>query len=414
MRTVLHPADGQLRRLLEEPLLVADRAKDHLAGCSRCTERSRLLAQELAQAEVLLEAAPGWAVDPAGAWRRLQPRLASRSGRSGPQGRRATLRLPRLTLRPATVLALAGVAVLATGTGTALAGVKWTEIFAPTKVEPVTVTPAELLALPHLKEFGQLSRPERLELVPEGSLQAAEAASGTTLTLPASPPAGVTGSPSFFLVPKISATFTFSAARLQAAAAAAGVILPALPAGFDGSQLRETVGPGVLAIYGLQGPPSQGLGEVLRGLGLGGSVSHASSTAKRPSDPSSGRRAGSPGAGSGSGTLPTLALVGLHSPVLDSTGVTVSQLESYMLSLPFLPPSLAQAIRQLGDPLNALPIPVLAGLGSPERTEVQGSPAVLFAQASPLLAAVVWEHGGTLRAIGGLVDEETVLQLARG
>jgi hypothetical protein len=38
----------------------------------------------------------------------------------------------------------------------------------------------------------------------------------------------------------------------------------------------------------------------------------------------------------------------------------------------------------------------------------------LFAAGSPLVAAVVWEQTGVVRAIGGLVDSGTVLSLARG
>jgi hypothetical protein len=109
-----------------------------------------------------------------------------------------------------------------------------------------------------------------------------------------------------------------------------------------------------------------------------------------------------------------LALMAVRPPILDSTGVTVSQLENYLLSLSFLPPTLVTAIHQLGNPITSLPIPVLTDLGQSQPTTVNGEKAVLFAADSPLLSAVIWEQQGTVRAVGGLLDSSTVLGLARG
>jgi hypothetical protein len=109
-----------------------------------------------------------------------------------------------------------------------------------------------------------------------------------------------------------------------------------------------------------------------------------------------------------------LALLAVRAPVLESTGVSVSQLENYLLSLPFLPASLVTAIHQLGNPIDTLPIPILTNLGQSQPAKVDGQKAVLFAAGSPLVAAVVWEQTGVVRAIGGLVDSDTVLSLARG
>ena len=47
-----------------------------------------------------------------------------------------------------------------------------------------------------------------------------------------------------------TASFTFSAAKARAAAAATGKTLPAIPAGLDGSTLQVTIGPAVVATYG--------------------------------------------------------------------------------------------------------------------------------------------------------------------
>ena len=99
---------------------------------------------------------------------------------------------------------------------------------------------------------------------------------------------------------------------------------------------------------------------------------------------------------------------------LPGPGATVAELEHYLLGLPFLPPGLASAIHQLGNPITTLPIPVLPGLGQSQTTTVNGDQAVLLGGDSQLLSAVIWEHQGTVRVVGGLLDPGTVEALARG
>jgi hypothetical protein len=401
--TLFHPADGQLRRIIDEPLLVPDRVKAHAQGCARCSSRLLSFRNDVAAVRQLLPLQSALELDSRAALAAVQRRVGS----AGPGPKASwTDRLPRRLThpgRPAAVVAVIAVLAVATGTGTALAGVQWTQIFAPTKVASLPVTRSELLALPHLSEFGQLTEAEKLKLTPEPNLAAAEAAAGVTISVPDSLPQGVTGSPSFFLVPRWSSTFTFSAASAQAAALAAGVALPPLPAGFDGAELRESVGPGVVVVYGSGSLPLS-LSDLFGAHHSGRRrVCAAGSGCAQPtSRPAS------------SLPLPTLALMAVRPPVLDSTGITVSQLETYLLSLPFLPSSLATAIHQLGNPITSLPIPVLTDLGQSQPTTVNGNQAVLFDADSPLLSAVVWEEHGTIRVVGGLLDSGTVLGLARG
>ncbi|MGC1194454.1 MAG: hypothetical protein WA976_06640 [Candidatus Dormiibacterota bacterium] len=403
--TLFHPADGQVRRIVDEPLLVPDRVKAHAQGCVRCSSRLLSFRNDVAAVRQLLPLQAALELDSQAALAAVLRGVVS----AGP-GPKATWtdRLPRRLThpgRPAAVVAGIAVLALATGTGTALAGVQWTQIFAPTKVASLPVTRSELLALPHLAEFGQLTQAEKLKLTPEPNLAAAEAAAGVTISVPDSLPQGVTGSPSFFLVPRWSSTFTFSAASAQAAALAAGVALPPLPAGFDGAELRESVGPGVVMVYGSgSGSLPLSLSDLFGAHHSGHRKACAagSACAQPTSRPAS------------SLPLPTLALMAVQPPVLDSTGITVSQLEKYLLSLPFLPTSLATAIHQLGNPITSLPIPVLTDLGQSQPTTVKGNQAVLFDAESPLLSAVVWEEQGTIRVVGGLLDSGTVLRLARG
>jgi len=372
MIKLMHPAEGQLRRLVDEPLLVPDRTKAHVQSCQRCAGRLRSFAADAEAARRLLPVEPALAVDSQAALAAVQRRLRT----AGPASRISwRSRLPRCLShpgRPAAAASAVVVLAVATGMATAVAGVHWTTIFAPATVAPVPVSRSELLALPHLSDFGSLTYAREPQLQRESTLGAAEAAAGVSLSLPSSLPRGVTGSPSFFWVPRWSATFTFSSARAQAAAQAQGVALPPLPAGFDGTQLRESVGPGVVVIYGT-GQGSQALSD-----------------------------------------LPTLVLMAVQPPTLDSTGATVAELEHYLLGLPFLPPGLASAIHQLGNPITTLPIPVLPGLGQSQTTTVNGDQAVLFGGDSQLLSAVIWEHQGTVRVVGGLLDPGTVEALARG
>lgn len=373
MIKLMHPAETKLRRLLDEPLLVPDQVRAHVSSCRRCAGRLGVVAADADRAGRMLGPDHDWAVDSTAALAAVRRRLRTAPAAARFPGSRHLL--PRRLAHPGRpVAAAAAIVVLAvaTGMGTAVAGVHWTQIFAPASVAPVPVSRSELLALPHLSDFGALTYSRQPKLLAEPSLAQAEAAAGVTLSLPSSLPQGVTGSPSFFLVRRWTATFTFSAIRAEAAAQADGMVLPPLPAGFDGAQLRESVGPGLLAIYGAGGGP------------------HPLSN------------------------LPTLALMAAHPPTLDSTGVTVGELESYLLGLPFLPPGLASAIHQLGDPITTLPIPVLPELGQGQPTTVNGDKAVLLGGSSPLLAAVIWEHQGTVRAVGGLLDPATVLALARG
>lgn len=402
----LHPADGQLRRIVDEPLLVPDRDKAHVSSCARCSARLLRFSDEAAAAGRLLPDEPALhGLDAQTALAAVQRRL--RSGRPAPR-RRLSDRIPHRLIhpgRPGGVVAAIAALAIATGAVTAVAGVQWTQIFAPSKVAALPVTRSELLALPHLSDFGHLSGAGVLKLTPEFSLAAADAAAGVTLSLPSKLPAGVTGTPEYLLVPRWSSTFTFSAARTQAAALSAGVALPALPAGFDGAQLRESVGPGVIVVYGVgSGALPTSISDLFAiGHSQRRAVCAAGSTCPK-SLPTS----------SSSSDPPSLVLMAMRSPVLDSTGVSVSQLENYLLSLPFLPASLASAIHQLGNPIDTLPIPILSDLGQSQPALVNGRKAVLFAAASPLLSAVVWEDQGMVRAVGGLLDSGTVLSLARG
>ena len=352
-----HVPDGVLRRLVDEPAAVPDRAAEHVQRCRRCqAHRDRVAHDAHAARELLSRLQPVPDLD--AAWERL-------AGAEGSGGQ--VPHVPR-RVRPRRLVAPTGIAVVS---GALVAGVAaaatLTVVFSPTHVAPLPVSKGDLQSLsgllgslagttPHTWAYGTITSPARPEPVRAASLAAAESAAGMTVALPTTLPAGVDATPRFLALPKSSVTVTFDAA--------AG---PSLA----GSSLTVTVGPGVLAEYG--------------------------------------------GSGALTGTfadVPALAVATMERPTATSTGATVAQLESFVLGRPGFPRSLAQEIRLLGNPEKVLPVPVPSGMAETQ-TSVAGSPAVLFGATGGGASGVVWEHDGIVRAVGGLLDRQDVLGVAR-
>src|SRR5829696_1691234 len=253
-----HPTDGTLRRLVDEPDGVADADREHVAACPVCLSGlaaaqedaavagaalgGKLTTEQLTTEQLTTEQL---AVDVDTGWRRLSRALAVEGRRRGtsaaPAPRwRAALRSP--------AIAVLGVVALLTGAGAAAAA-DWLQIFRTEQIAPVTITEADVVALPDLSAYGKVEVTEEPDVREVANAAAAEKATGLSVPRVSVLPRGVTGEPAFQVGGRMSAVFTFSVEKAARAAAEAGETLPQPPPGLDGSQFRLNAGPGLAAIW---------------------------------------------------------------------------------------------------------------------------------------------------------------------
>jgi hypothetical protein len=359
-----HVSSPVLRRLVDEPLAVPDRARRHLADCDRCQAESGQVAGDAALAARLL-GAPREISDIDLEWILLQDRLSEPGAVRRPAGR-APRRMPRPLAHVSVGAGTAVVAgVLAVGAATAAV---LNTVYAPTRVAPVQVSAGDLRAIENVigigtgqlpasgsrqLAFGELSWNTAGGPQQVSSIARASAITGLAFPAPGTLPTGVGAISQIMVQPQATATIQFS----QNAGP-----------GVAGSTLEVTAGPAIAVQYG-------------------------------------GTTGGS--------NVPALAIAAARRPVASSTGATASQLETFLLSRPGLPASLVQELRLLGKPGGILPVPVPSGMWE-QLQDVGGVPGVLITDPSAFASAVIWEsHDGVVHAVGGLVDKEDALGVAR-
>jgi hypothetical protein len=357
-----HPSEGVLRRLIDEPAGVTDDERAHVTNCPPC-----LRSIESMRADAWLVGAaiaPATAsIDTDAAWARFsttaaptapaRPAAVSGSGRG---------RWGMAVRRPA-IAALSAV-VLVTGAGVAAAN-DWLPIFRTQQVETVEVASTDLVQVPDLSAYGDLQIVREPE--PEEVADAATAQERTGLAVPevGDLPEGVTGEPTYQAAGVAEATFTFSAEKAAQAAAAEGEALPPVPTGLDGSTLRLQAGPGVAAIW------AQPTG------------------------------------------MPTLVVARVGAPTVDSSGADFDMVRDYLLSLPGLPPSLADQLKNLSAERGTLPLPVPAELATSSDADVNGADATVLTSRNGLFAGVVWVEDGVMTGVAGTLSPDEVLSVAR-
>ncbi len=133
-----HVPEATLRRLVDEPLAVADADADHVGRCVRCTALTGQIMRNAEMANALLSR-PQPVPDVDDAWMRLQRALADPASAERPRRRLTVRRHWRLIAIPLpSTAALAAASVLVAGAATAAA---LTNVFAPNRVAPVAGLP---------------------------------------------------------------------------------------------------------------------------------------------------------------------------------------------------------------------------------------------------------------------------------
>jgi hypothetical protein len=361
-----HPTDGTLRRLLDEPAGVADADREHVAGCPVCLSGLAAAQQDAALTRAALDV--DVAVDVDAGWSRLsnavavdarpQPAAAARSWRpAAAAGRwRAMLRKP----------VVAGFAVVAILTGaSAAAAADWLQIFRTEQIAPVTLTQADLVALPDLSAYGEVEMTQEADVREVADAAAAEKATGLAVPRVGELPRGVIGQPSFQVGNRVNAVFTFSLRKATQTAAAAGQTLPPPPPGLDGSEFRLSAGPGVAAVW------SEARG------------------------------------------VPALIVARAVAPTAYSAGVPFETAADYVLSLPGLPEAVASQLRAFSGDATTLPLPVNDKYLTSSTADVGGLPATVLTSRDGVLSGVVWVNDGVVTAVAGSLNTDEVLSVAR-
>ena len=251
-------------------------------------------------------------------------------------------------------------------------------IFEPKQLVAVPITVTDLNSAASFGAYGTLTWTEQPKPYDVPDVRTAARDSGMTVLVPGNLPAGV-GAPRYGVMPKTTATFTFSAEKTKQAAAAQQRTPPPMPANIDGSKLFITGGPAVVAYYD-DGTSTTG---------------------------ATGASGASPFAG-----MPKLIVAQGKPPVVQSDGVTVEQLQSYLLAQPGISPQLAAQIRAINDPSSTLPVPIPVDMATSKKVTVQGVDGIFVGDSTGLGSAVIWQKDGVVYGVAGTLTEQQVLAVA--
>ena len=359
-----HLNDGTLRRMLDDPDAITAPDREHFSTCAECKARQEKLGADARAAAALLTV-PAAGFDAGAAYKHIA---------AAPARPRFGFRLP--ILKASTRPVVAGLALAVMVAVVATASVNVSQIFAPKTVTPVPVTLAELQTLPDLSAYGDITWSQ--QPTPQIGLSKADAEKVAGFAVPnlGKLPAGVSSTVTYAALAQSTGVFKFSAAKAEAAAAANGKTIPKMPAGMDGSTLTLTMGPALLVIYG--------------DLPKGSSSDSAQLS------------------------LPQLIVAESNAPSVSSTGVTVKQLEDYLLAQPGISPQLAADIKAIGDPTTTLPIPVPVQFATSSKVKVQGVQGVALGDNTGVGAAVIWIKNGHVFFVGGSLKQNDALTVANG
>lgn len=394
-----HIADGTLRRLYDEPLALSSREREHYAACLRCQSRFALIAGQARETASAL-ARPTLHSDPSTALLRYRQHMAGQmAGVGNAQGTRERIATMIQTqrhrlIKPLGSLAAAGALILALAlTPVGSLAQEFLTIFQPSQFAAVPVTTDELQGLPNLSNYGTMKAGSGPTMKAASTAAEAATASGLTVLTPGALPASVPSTINYRVTSGATASFTFSAQKAAATAAATGKPLPPMPTGLDGSTLSVTLGPAVLTTYGL---PAR---------------SNASETTSKAGEQGASARAGS--SSSLLGRLPVLAIGQTPAPRVTSTGASREQIEAYLLAQPGVSPQLASAIKVIGAPNSTLPIPIPINLASGHPVTVQGVQGLAIGDNTGMGSGVMWQKGGIIYVVAGTLPEDQIMAIAQ-
>jgi hypothetical protein len=257
-------------------------------------------------------------------------------------------------------------------------------IFEPKQLVAVPITATDLNSAASFGAYGTLTWTEQPRPYDVPDIRTAARESGMTVLTPGNLPQGI-GAPRYGVMPKTTATFTFSAAKTTQAAAAMKRTPPPMPANIDGSKLFITGGPAVVAFY-------------TDGTTTTGATGASGATGSSGASPFSG--------------MPTLIVAQGKPPLVQSDGVTVDQLQSYLLAQPGISPQLAAQIRAIKDPSSTLPVPIPVDMATSKKVTVQGVEGIFVGDSTGLGSAVIWQKDGIVYGVAGTLTEQQVLAVA--
>lgn len=250
-------------------------------------------------------------------------------------------------------------------------------IFEPKQVVAVPITSGDIVGTAGFARYGTLtwSVPPKPYDVPDLATAAKE--SGLVVLTPTQLPPGVSVATAHYgVMPRTTATFTFSADLTRKSAASVGRTPPPMPANIDGSKLFITGGPAVVQLFDDGTAPATGTGTDLLS------------------------------------SLPKLIVAQGKGPTVQSDGVTVDQLQQYLLAQPGISPSLAAQIKAIKDPSSTLPIPIPVDMATSKNVTVQGVQGVFVGDSTGLGSAVIWSKDGMVFGVAGTLTESQILAVA--
>ena len=284
-------------------------------------------------------------------------------------------RIPALSLWAKGLAAVASLALIVTVL--AVSGVAETilTIFEPKQVVAVPITSSDFSAATGLTQYGTFSFATPPQPIDVPDLATAEREAGFHVLRPTLPAGMSSATARFGVMPRNTATFTFSAERTRASAARLQRTPPPMPANIDGAKLFINGGPAVVQFY------NDGTGPTTTG-------------ASPLSD------------------MPRLIIAQGKGPVVQSDGVTVEQLQGYLLAQPGISPQLAAQIKAIKDPSSTLPIPIPVDVATSKTVTVQGVQGVFVGDSTGLGSAVIWSKDGLVYGVAGTLTEAQIMQVA--